>query len=1369
MFTDSEDSSAQLEVPQNDSITRAVDPTTWSTVASYLPTILLDTIHHYPDRPSPWIDPLEGSLLLADISGFTSMSERLAEAGKEGAELLTSIISQYFHNMLDIARKYGGTKIKFGGDALLLLFNNENHAYRAVTAALAMQRATFKLKTFRVDKYRIRLKMTVGVHSGTFWSATAGLPDKRMQHFILGQEASRVDDVQSAANPGELFITKPTSDILDELCLTEPRDEFYRVIRLSKRISSSVTEKKVTSTVSLAHKLLPYLPPPIAQVLRSGKQAKGNEGEHRQVSIAFINILGVNELLTAHGSETLLNELQHFLSCVVQLTEQYGGFLVGNDIYTHGLKLILIFGAPVAHEQDLSNALRLSLELNRELVRLNLHLNCRIGINSGFAFAGDVGPPYSRQYTVMGDTVNLAARLMSSSSPNQVLTTKQIAVETDTSFVFQVLPPISVKGKKEPIPICLLEAERLITPANISEQQGTLIGRETEISSFRNICQEVKNGNSRTIIISGEAGIGKSRLLLEFKNHLSTNNWKIFHSACYAHMATKPFAPWIHILNTLFGINPTDNIDLRSKKVLNLIKKLRPDFLEMSSLLNPLLELSIPQGDIIRSLDDENRRQRLFEIITESLQTLATDAPLAVFLEDLHWADNSSLQLINYISTNLRTSFFLMCLSHRPKKEMALKLRKTSTVTIALGELPKDAALQMLQIKLDRPELPDHFAEAVLLKARGNPLFIEVVARSLYHSTNLERLLNTSSFRLAEELALLDIPDRIQALIMSKIDTLSNVNKEVLRVAAVIGNIFDFTTLQALLSISPEDVPLESRLHQLIRLNIISQEENTQELSYRFNQSLVQEVTYDSLLFARRRQLHYQVASFLEEVHKEQIESLYEGLVYHYNRSTDSYKSRFYAQKAAEKARRIFAFEEAIEYYRCGLNTLPEKDNSLAKERSYFMERIGDCYEASGRHAKAARTFVQGLRQWTKASRRSDFSDRPSIDFDDSKAPKTRISVLQHKIAVSYERNSNYDIALKHIESAIHNLPPRQPQQLSKIVVTKCLALFRKGLYKEAIYWGHLGLSLSRRTGDKDNLAYAHNILASSYLDKGSIRRAIKYRQSAIRLYEELGNVSGQAEANNNLGASYQSLGDQGKALHHFELSLTLCKRIGNFSNTAIAHNNIGEVLLTIGKFDEAIDHLNKVVETYDTKGDPLAACGLALVNMSRAYQRKQNLEQASDSLKRGMDLLSKARAKGLLAEALLQQAELELSTFQIEDALRTCNRVLKDTQKLGLKLLQARGLHILGCINVASGLFEQGEFNLQQSISLSKSINADYERGIALMHLTKLYSRQMRGKISSRRCRTVLNQAIKIFQLVGAEADYKQALQIHNDLASSV
>jgi tetratricopeptide (TPR) repeat protein len=374
------------------------------------------------------------------------------------------------------------------------------------------------------------------------------------------------------------------------------------------------------------------------------------------------------------------------------------------------------------------------------------------------------------------------------------------------------------------------------------------------------------------------------------------------------------------------------------------------------------------------------------------------------------------------------------------------------------------------------------------------------------------------------------------------------------------------------------------------------------------------------------------------------------------------------------------------------------------------------------------------------------------VDFDDSQEPKIRRPALKHKIAVAYERNSDYGLALKHLDTALQEIPPRQPQQTAKVIVTKSLALFRKGLYEQAIRWGRLGLTLSKRSRDQHNLAYAYNILASSYLDTGNIKKAIRYRQAAIRLYEELGNLAGQAEANNNLGASYQSLGNQDLALHHFEIALALCERLGNFTNVAIAHNNVGEVLITLGRTDKAISHLLKVVETYEKKGDPLACSGLALVNLSRAYQRKNEYESALNCLERGKNLLRKAGARGLLVEALLQESELQLATSQIEPALTTCQKALRFAQDSGIRLLEARGLHILGRIDTARKLYAQAETGLQQSAALAKRINADYERGIALLSLAKLYMKLTDDKDSCKRCYFVLKQAAAVFQRVGAK-----------------
>lgn len=1362
MASNYSNSGVPSEVPGSDGSGSALARRTWDAMVPYLPNVLLDAVSRNPDRPAPWIDSLDGSLVLADISGFTPLSERLSQAGKEGAEWLTDIINKYFHTMLDIARQYGGSNVKFGGDALLLFFGGDNHVDRAVATALAMQRATRKLTSFRVGQYRVRLGMTVGVHSGSFWSAAAGLPGRRMQHFILGWEAARVAEVQSAAGPGELFITENTLKLIGGTCVAESSGSDYRVIRLSKRIRASGSPEEVPAlSASLTDSLLAYLPPTIVQTLQSGSQVGKIEGEHRKVSIIFINLLGINELLAERGPGILVNELQSYLSLVVQLAEQYGGFIVDNDIYTKGLKLILVFGAPVAHEQDAANSLRLALELNRELLGLDVHFGHRIGINSGFVFAGDIGSPYRRQYTVMGDAVNLSARLMSSAAPGQILLSQQVAMEAGPSFALQKLAPIPVKGKKEPVSVFALEAERALPPVEPAEQLGAIFGREAEIESFQRLCSEVEERKSRTVVISGEAGIGKSRLSIEFQNYLLGRNWVLHYGRCYSHTAAKPFAPWIHVLNSVFNITSADAAETRTEKVLTSIEQLGPILLDTASLLNPLLGLSIPQNDVVRFLDDETRRRRLFELILKLLQAMAEGAPLTILLEDLHYADHSSLQLVNHIGTNQNSSPLLMCLTHRPKSDMELNLPPATTVTFDLRELSRDAAQQIIQNAVGETELPDQVAEAILSKSRGNPLFLEEVARSIHDSGALDQLLKAPSSRLAKEVASVEIPDRIQALFMSRIDTLDTATKEVVRAAAVIGQTFNFTTLQALLDFYPEDIPLEARLQELIRFDLISRTEDIQEPVYQFKHALIQEVSYSSLLFARRRQLHHRVASYLEEAQGKNLEPAYEALVHHYHLSSDRPKTRLYSVKAAEKARQVFAHEEAIEYYQLGLNSVLGKDAAQSGERSYFMERIGDSYESSGHHLEAARIYSQALRQWARAFRQPAVLTVAPPGFDDTQPPKVRQAALQHKVAVSHERNSDYDSALKHLELAFNDLPPRQPRQATKIVVTRSLALFRKGLYEDAIYWGRLGLSLSRRTGDRHNLAYAYNILATSYLDTGSIGRAIRYRQSAISLYEELGNLPGQAEANNNLGACYQSLGVQDKALHHFEIALALSERIGNFANVAIAHNNVGEVLLILGRTDEAISHLQKVVETYQKEGEPLACCGLALINLSRGYQHQTDYTNAFDCSKRGMKLLRKAGARGLMVDALFQESELLLATSQVSSALSACRRALGEARDLGLKLPEARGLRILGCITMIQDDRAQAEVNLRQSIALARQLKADYEKGLSLLCLAKLYASYGKEKNYRQRYRFAQRQATAIFRRIGAQLDLSQALAL--------
>jgi len=306
---------------------------------------------------------------------------------------------------------------------------------------------------------------------------------------------------------------------------------------------------------------------------------------------------------------------------------------------------------------------------------------------------------------------------------------------------------------------------------------------------------------------------------------------------------------------------------------------------------------------------------------------------------------------------------------------------------------------------------------------------------------------------------------------------------------------------------------------------------------------------------------------------------------------------------------------------------------------------------------------------------------------------------------------------------------------------------------------GETGLTLSRRGGIPRQIAYAHDMLASSYLEMGRLKLGVRHKLAAVRLYEELNHLPGLLVAHNNLGTSYQLLGDLDKALDHYGAAVATGERIGNVVAVAVVHNNIGEVLLIQGRLDEAVQHLETAVATHERARDPHAACGLALVNLSRASQRQGAYARSSDYLRRGMSILRKTRAGGLLTEARLQQADLRLEMGQVESAQRVCRRALEETRELGMKVLEARGLRILGRIALANGRTERAESSLRESVALARRHDAGYETALTLLCLAELYDA---GERDVRRRRGVaLRQAITILRALRAEGDLPRAFRM--------
>ena len=1338
---------------------------------AYVPHVLAAALAASPDREPPWLDEVQGTLLMADVSGFTAMSELLAASGKEGAEWLTDIINSYFGSMLSTAKGHGGDIITFGGDAMLLLYTGPRHAQRACASALAMLDATERLPAFKVGTRRVRLGVSLGAHSGAFMLGSTGLAGSRLQCLLFGPGATRTCRAEAAAGTGELLVTRETVDALGGEGTAEERDGMFKIQGVRCAALSEDEVPVFADLASATEHLLPYLPPAVAATVAAGEPTHVIESDHRKVCVVFINVMGVDELLESDGPEAVVRDLQDYVSSVVRLSDQHGGYVISNDVYTLGLKLIVGFGAPVAHESDTANALRMVASLRHEAEAMGLRLTHRIGVNSGFVFAGDVGPAYRRQYTVMGDAVNLAARLMSAAGPGQVYVSSATLRESEAAFEVETLAPISVKGKKHPVPVCALVGECSVQEGP-AQAGSALFGRDDELRALRQAADEAASGHGRVAVVCGEPGIGKSRLTQALRQTLSESSWEVLVGGCQAYTSGQPFAPWGAPLELLLGIASGDDPEQKALRVQATVRDLLPDSEPWIALLGPLLGASLVDTDAVRALAESERRARLFSLVAELLRARAARTPVALVVEDLHWADTSSLALLMHVVAETRDACVLVVATSRPVPAFAADL-PSDAIRIDLEELPSSTAVRIVSDILGRLDLPEEMARILLRKARGNPLFLQEVARSLASSGTLDELLSASGSSLAEQMAALEIPDRVQGLVMARIDALPDAAKDVLRTAAVIGATFERSTLSGVLGAMSPGV-LDDDIATIVAQSLADPEPSAPEPTYRFRHALIQEVAYDSLMFSKRRQLHRRTGEYLERAHSKDLEPVLESLVLHYSAGRDYEKTRFFAVRAAGKARRLFAHDEAVAYYRRGMGTVRARTPKAAALRSVLEELVGDTLEAAGRPAEAANAYKDALRRWERARRglqgvTSIVSDEQVLGIAEDTPPKSREAALCRKIGFAYSRTySDYDLSLEWLERAIAALPPGQPALRGQILVASSSSFFRKGEFEKSMTRARQGLELARRVGDRATRAYGLGLIASACFELGKLRQAIRYDSASLPLYIELDDLWGQGSANLNLGTSYALLAMLDKALDHFRMALDIWTRIGNVKETGLAHVNMAEALIMRGDYDLAIDHVTEALAVCGRTGTALWLQGFAQLNLARAYQGKGMLLEALEAVELSVACMEKAHTPGTLAEALLRRAELELRTNRPEKARDTCDSALEMLHALGMKYLESRGLRVRGLVSEALGDGLAAEESLRASVELANHVDAPYERGLGLLALAELYAKSDDPRLRGRPYRRLLRDATAALSKVGARVWVQRARELAGEPESA-
>src|ERR1700722_1866590 len=460
-------------------------------LAPYFPRLAIEWIRSAPDQR---YRELVGTIAFVDISGFTKLSESLARHGKRGAEELTATIGTCFVHLLDLAVNNGGRLLKFGGDALLVYFSGEAHEARACCAAIEMRRALRTAGRLTVLDQKGSLRMSVGVHSGLFHFFLVG--ESHREFIVAGPGASSVVVMEGTADAGEIVISGATAAALKPGLVGEAKGPGYLLLRApSVPQMSFLPFELVDPTLDLDIGI------PVA--LRSALSTR-TEPEHRRVTVAFVHCDGTDDLINEKGPEEGARRLEVLVTNVQRAVDRQGVTFLATDADKDGGKIILAAGAPSSSGED-EHCMLLAV---REIMDADNELPIRIGVNQGSVFVGQVGPPYRRTFTVMGDAVNLAARLMAKASPGEILTTPDVLSRSQSAFEATELEPFYVKGKSKPVIAVRIGLKARGLPAGIGEEQ-VFVGRREELRQLEALAAA---GRGALVEIVGATGVGKSRL-----------------------------------------------------------------------------------------------------------------------------------------------------------------------------------------------------------------------------------------------------------------------------------------------------------------------------------------------------------------------------------------------------------------------------------------------------------------------------------------------------------------------------------------------------------------------------------------------------------------------------------------------------------------------------------------------------------------------------------------------------------------------------------------------------------------------------------------------------------------------------------------
>lgn len=1154
--------------------------------------------------PLPGHDQIEGTLLFADVSGFTRLTERLARRGKVGAEEMVTAISDVWEALLAVDD--GGDVLKFAGDALLLFYRGEDHAPRACQRALTMQQELARVGRIERAGTAVRLRMSIGINSGLFHFFAVGA--EHVDLLVLGEAATGTIDMEAAASAGQILISDTTALLVEGARLGRQIGGGH----LLRAVPPAPPRGPLTGTVR--HDPGRFVAPSLRDRLDE------LEHEHRWAAVAFAQLGGVDGMLAETGPDETFSLLQNFTTELMDVLDAHGVLLNSCDLVRDGAGFMMTAGVPDANGDDATRMLRVA----RRIIETTPTLRVRVGVNAGNVFVGDVGPPFRRSYVTMGDTTNLAARVMGKAPWGGTLATRFVLEPAD-GFLTTPVEPFVVKGKRQPIEACLVEGIReTATPA---QRVGPMVGRDRELAVLLAAIADVTSGEGRVVELVGDEGSGKSRLVAEARRHAEALDWITV--ACDPFERTSAFHTARILLRRLLGI-PVDasseEAGARLEEAVARAPRLRP-WLPLAAVP---FDATVPATPEASEVAERYRRVRTQQVVADLLEAVV-DRPTVFVIEDATDMDDASAELLAEVLGRIRSQPWLAIVTRTLETDGLHRGRGYEAQLITLDPLPEESATELAMKLAETAPVPQHLLAEMVSRSGGNPLFLSELIAGVDGEA---------------------MPHTVEGIVAARIDGLAPRDRQVLRYLSVLGERFDETLLAetlADLGVSPENEELWSRLANFVRRD---------GKRFSFVNPLVRQVAYEGLRFSRRREIHSRVADVLQRRHGDAV-------AVHLLRAERWKEAWDAARDAAERARRAGANAVAAQLYDLALEAARHIDPPEADVVG-VAERAGMSWGRAGVPARALEAYGVAM------SASTDKADR---------------LLLAARRAEIHENAGRFPQALGLYARAISEAEQLEDEAagirlLGVLHAGYASTRHRQGRLEEAIEHAELGVGYAETAGDRETLANLYHLLDRTHTAAGNREQALAYRDRALPIFAELGDLAAQGTVLHDLAADAHRGGRLEEATWLYERAIDARTRAGDVVRAAASINALGEVELALGLLDGAHRCFTDALRTWrgarSPEGIVVAATNLASLELARS-----DPIAALGWLEEAEHRAAEIGAESLLPTVRLLQAEAYLGLERWVEAWDSATQALEnageDAQRATARYLRARALSATG------------------------------------------------------------------------------------------